>query len=152
MMILFVKQARGQYKKNISDSLRWIDDDEVPRLSLAWSQDVSKNSIYVHLSPSLTASMSWETNSNDTPPSGRSTPPGTPATETWTPSTMDGGDDDYQRSTLASTNHSPHGNTNLLDSAALHHWYAYDNPNPDVPSQSTPERIGSITRRLRLSK
>jgi len=149
MMILFVKQARGQYKKNISDSLRWIDDDDVPRLSLAWSQDKSKNSKYVHLSSSLTASMSWETNSSDATPSRRSTPPGTPATETWTPSTTDGDGDDNQWSTPASTS-GPYRNINL-DSLALHHWSANDNGNPEVPSQSTPDRIGSVARRLHLS-
>jgi len=149
LMILFVKQAHGQYRKNISDSLRWIDDNDVPHLSLSWSQDVSKNSEYVHLSSSLTASMSWETTSSDVPPSGQSTPFGTPATETWTPSDMDD-DDDYnyesdQSPTLPSTS-GPCRNTSL-GSAALQRSA---NDNPEVPSQSTTERIGSVARRLRF--
>ncbi|KAL3936622.1 MAG: hypothetical protein SGBAC_008099 [Bacillariaceae sp.] len=140
LMIIFVMQARKQYKKNISDSLRWIDDNDVPRLSLAWSHDMSKNSKYAHLSSSLTASMSWDTSDSDAAPSsGRlSPPPGTPATEAWTPSMDEDDDDSYQSSTPQSTNGLYRNSS--LGSEALQ-W----------PGQSTPERIGSAARRLRFN-
>lgn len=142
LMTIFVLQARKQYKKNISDSLRWIDESDVPHLSLAWSQDMSKNSKYAHLSASLTASMSWDTvNSDAARSSGRSTPPGTPATEAWTPEEEE---ESHQSSEFVGTD-GPYRNTSL-GSEALQ-W----SPMDDTPrDQSTPVRIGSVARRLRF--
>ncbi|CAJ1937638.1 unnamed protein product [Cylindrotheca closterium] len=167
LMIIFVMQARKQYKKNISDSLRWIDDNDVPRLSLAWSQDMSKNSKYAHLSSSLTASMSWDTNTttdSDVPPSssssGRFTPtPGTPATEAWTPASMDHDDDSsYQSSIPQGTNDNGllYRETSLgseaLQWSANHHGRPHQTmATAQGESSSTPERIGSIARRLRFN-
>lgn len=84
LLLAFFFQAAAQYKKNIAESLRFVDDDDVPRLSLAWSGDKSKNSRYSH----LTASMSLDQLSSDelrtppaTPVTTASTPPGTPGKE-----------------------------------------------------------------------
>ena len=46
LLAAFGFQAASQYKKNIHDALRFVDDDDVPSLSLAWSSDRSKNSRY----------------------------------------------------------------------------------------------------------
>jgi hypothetical protein len=46
LLAAFGFQAASQYKKNILDALRFVDDDDVPSLSLAWSSDRSKNSRY----------------------------------------------------------------------------------------------------------
>lgn len=65
LVVTFVLQAKAQYVKNVKDGLRWIDDGDVPHLSLAWSSDQSRNLKYSHLSMGLTASMSWDTNDTD---------------------------------------------------------------------------------------
>eukprot|EP00980_Cylindrotheca_fusiformis_P001033 scaffold279_cov90-Cylindrotheca_fusiformis.AAC.3 len=114
LMISFILQARAQYKKNIVESLRWIDDEDVPRLSLAWSTDMSKNSKYSHLllsgSSSLTASTSWDTLDTSTDGGGGSgsggsstlrssqfTTPSTPMTQQTEMMSQDDDDDDYYR-------------------------------------------------------
>jgi hypothetical protein len=74
LVLSFILQASGQYKKNIAESLRWIDDDDMPHLSLAWSQDKSKNIKYSHLSPPLTGSSSWETAATEYTGSALETP------------------------------------------------------------------------------
>jgi hypothetical protein len=142
LMIIFVLQARKQYKKNISDSLRWIDESDVPHLSLAWSRDMSKNSKYAHLSSSLTASMSWDTttDSDAARSSGRATPPGTPATQA-----MEDDEESYQSSPVTPTTNGPYRDTSL-GSEALQ-WA--DGPHHDS-NQSTPDRIASAVRRLRF--
>jgi hypothetical protein len=89
LLFAFVFQASSQYRKNITESLRWIDADDVPRLSLAWSRDKGKNSRYSH----LTASLSMEQFSDDD--LGPPPPPGTPCTQASTPpGTPRSGDDD----------------------------------------------------------
>jgi hypothetical protein len=49
LSISFFFEARTQYKKNIDDCMKNVDERDVPRLSLAWSRDKSKNSQYSHL-------------------------------------------------------------------------------------------------------
>ena len=46
LLAAFGFQAASQYRKNINDALRFVDEDDVPSLSLAWSSDRSKNSRY----------------------------------------------------------------------------------------------------------
>jgi len=53
LLLTFVFQAAAQYKKNINESLRFVDDCDLPMMSLAWSQDKNKNSRYSHLTLSL---------------------------------------------------------------------------------------------------
>jgi hypothetical protein len=53
LLVTFYLQASGQYKKNFVNATKYVDDKDVPVLSLAWSQDKSKNSRYSHLSESL---------------------------------------------------------------------------------------------------
>mmetsp|Transcript_4361 Transcript_4361/g.10224 ORF Transcript_4361/g.10224 Transcript_4361/m.10224 type:complete len:2166 (-) Transcript_4361:131-6628(-) len=156
LMVIFVMQARKQYKKNINDSLRWIDDNDVPHLSLAWSQDMSKNSKYAHLSSSLTGSLSWDTADNsDAAPSssGRLTPPGTPATEAWTPSMDDNNSSDEEDTPPPQMTNGPYRNTSL-GSEALQ-WSspaAVDAEDAQMASgRSTPERLGKAARRLRFN-
>jgi len=153
LMIIFVLQARKQYKKNISDSLRWIDDSDVPHLSLAWSQDMSKNSKYAHLSSSLTASMSWDTatDSDAARSSGRRTPPGTPATEAWTPTMEEEEEEESYQPPLPAGTNGLHRNTSM-GSSALQLPAVEDDPRASSSGQksSTPERIASAARRLRF--
>merc|ERR1712013_135463 len=59
LLVTFIIQAYSQYKKNISESLRWIDNNDIPHLSLAWSHDKTKNTKYYRTS-SVTASASWD--------------------------------------------------------------------------------------------
>jgi hypothetical protein len=54
LSISFYVETRAQYKKNIQDCIKDIDESDVPRFSLVWSSDVSKNSLYSHLTESST--------------------------------------------------------------------------------------------------
>jgi hypothetical protein len=140
LMISFVFQAKAQYKKNISESLRWIDDDDVPRLSLAWSEDMSKNSKYSHLSSSLTASMSWDTTDTD----GTTTPtrppsPGTPVTHQ-----MMSEDEDVDETP------SPPLTDGLYRNTSLGHTALEWSPIQENGTPSTPERLGGVARRLQF--
>jgi hypothetical protein len=84
LLLAFVFQAAAQYKKNIADSLRFVDDDDVPRLSLAWSRDKSKNSRYSHLSGSICMdqlSNEFLPSTPSTPNTSASTLPSTPRSE-----------------------------------------------------------------------
>eukprot|EP00536_Pseudo-nitzschia_multiseries_P010192 jgi/Psemu1/325951/estExt_fgenesh1_pg.C_3040009 len=56
LLIAFYLQAHEQYKKNMINAMENVDDQDVPTLSLAWSQDKSKNSRYSHLTESLSLS------------------------------------------------------------------------------------------------
>ena len=56
LVAVFYIQASGQYKKNFVQATKYVDDKDVPALSLAWSQDKSKNSRYSHLTESLALS------------------------------------------------------------------------------------------------
>jgi hypothetical protein len=81
LLLAFVFQATAQYRKNIGESLRWIDVKDVPRLSLAWSRDKSKNSRYSHLLLSSTFSLDEDSDEPPTPGTPNTmatTPPGTP--------------------------------------------------------------------------
>jgi len=40
LIITFILQALAQKKKNIIEGFRWIDDGDVPHLSMAWSKDI----------------------------------------------------------------------------------------------------------------
>jgi len=53
LLAVFFLQAFGQYKKNLLHASKYVDDKDVPALSLAWSQDKSKNKLYSHLTESL---------------------------------------------------------------------------------------------------
>jgi len=44
LLVTFFFQALSQYKKNIKDSLRYVDAGDLPILSMAWSYNSSKNS------------------------------------------------------------------------------------------------------------
>eukprot|EP00934_Nitzschia_sp_Nitz4_P006383 Nitzschia sp. Nitz4//scaffold103_size77763//45581//52259//NITZ4_005447-RA/size77763-processed-gene-0.92-mRNA-1//-1//CDS//3329532334//6373//frame0 len=79
LSVVFVFQAAAQYRKNIADCLRWVDDDDVPRFSLAWSSDKSKNSRYSHLSSRF--SQTEQLYEPDTPITAAVTPPGSPDRE-----------------------------------------------------------------------
>lgn len=137
LMVSFVLQAKAQYRKNIDESLRWIDDEDVPRLSLAWSQDMSKNSKYSHLTSSLTGSSSFDTADTE----GSSTPlrppsPHTPATHQMM--SQDESDDE--------TPEGPYRITSL-DQSALE----WQQPSRIIQeNNSTPERLGGIARRLQF--
>ena len=56
LLVTFYLQVSGQYKKNFEQATEHVDDRDVPRLSLAWSQDKSKNTRYSHLTESLSLS------------------------------------------------------------------------------------------------
>jgi len=56
LLVAFYLQAYGQYKKNLKYASEYIDDKDVPTLSLAWSEDKSKNTRYSHLTDSLSLS------------------------------------------------------------------------------------------------
>jgi len=56
LFAVFFLQACGQYKKNLIHASTYVDDKDVPTLSLAWSQDKSKNKRYSHLTESLSFS------------------------------------------------------------------------------------------------
>ena len=62
LVIVFIFQIKAQYKNNISNALRWIDDKDVPRLSLAWSKNKGQNSRYSHL---LNSSGTWDESSSE---------------------------------------------------------------------------------------
>eukprot|EP00581_Thalassiosira_minuscula_P016860 CAMPEP_0183731896 /NCGR_PEP_ID=MMETSP0737-20130205/36773_1 /TAXON_ID=385413 /ORGANISM="Thalassiosira miniscula, Strain CCMP1093" /LENGTH=2078 /DNA_ID=CAMNT_0025964745 /DNA_START=63 /DNA_END=6299 /DNA_ORIENTATION=- len=66
LLTSFLLQAYSQYKKNISESLEWIDNDDIPRLSLAWSEDKSKKLTYSYIT---STHMSWDSikDSTETP-------------------------------------------------------------------------------------
>ena len=53
LLAVFSLQAYLQYRKNLTHTSKYIDDKDVPTLSLAWSQDKSKNKQYAHLTESL---------------------------------------------------------------------------------------------------
>jgi hypothetical protein len=53
LSIAFYFETRAQYKRNIQDCMKDIDERDVPRFSLIWSSDMSKNSLYSHLTESL---------------------------------------------------------------------------------------------------
>jgi len=53
LLVTFYLQVSGQYKTNLERATKYVDDKDVPRLSLAWSEDKSKNSRYSHLTESL---------------------------------------------------------------------------------------------------
>lgn len=80
LVAAFAFQASAQYKKNIADALRFVDEDDVPTLSLAWSADRSKNSPYSQ----TTVAMSIDDSSHEmrsvtlSPSSAATTPPATP--------------------------------------------------------------------------
>jgi len=57
LLAVFYLQARGQYKQNHLHASKYVDDKDVPTLSLAWSQDKSKNTRYSHLTGSLSFSV-----------------------------------------------------------------------------------------------
>lgn len=52
LSISFSFQALAQYKKNIADCMKNVDDRDVPSLSLAWSEDKGKDSRCSHLTES----------------------------------------------------------------------------------------------------
>lgn len=56
LLVTFYLQARGQYKNNLTKASEYVDDKDVPTLSLAWSRDKSKNRRYSHLTESLSLS------------------------------------------------------------------------------------------------
>jgi hypothetical protein len=56
LLAVFYFQASGQYKRNILHALQYVDEKDVPTLSLAWSQDKSKNKRYSHLTSTLSFS------------------------------------------------------------------------------------------------
>jgi len=58
LLAVFSLQACGQYKKNLVHASKYVDDKDVPTLSLAWSQDKSKNKKYSHLTESLSFTVS----------------------------------------------------------------------------------------------
>ncbi|KAL3918626.1 MAG: hypothetical protein SGILL_004146 [Bacillariaceae sp.] len=57
LLISFFFEARAQYKKNIENCMKYVDKSDVPRLSLAWSQDPRKNKRYSHMTESLCLSI-----------------------------------------------------------------------------------------------
>jgi hypothetical protein len=69
LLIAFYFEASSQYKKNITDCMKYVDDQDVPRLSLAWSRDKSKNSRYSHLTDSLSLDFTESVRDLSTPPS-----------------------------------------------------------------------------------
>jgi hypothetical protein len=56
LLAVFFLQAYLQYRKNLIHASKYVDDKDVPTLSLAWSQDKSKNTRYAHLTKSLSLS------------------------------------------------------------------------------------------------
>jgi hypothetical protein len=80
LLATFLFQVSAQYKKNIADALRFVDDDDVPSLSLAWSSDRSKNSRYSHMTISISMDEFLDEIRSPplTPSTATSTPPGTP--------------------------------------------------------------------------
>jgi len=56
LLAVFFLQAWSQYKKNLVHASKYIDDKDIPTLSLAWSQNKSKNTRYSHLIPTLSLS------------------------------------------------------------------------------------------------
>jgi hypothetical protein len=72
LLVTFYFEASGQYKKNIADCMKYVDDHDVPRLSLAWSQDKNKNSRYSHLTNSLSLDFTESVRDLSTPPSSPS--------------------------------------------------------------------------------
>jgi hypothetical protein len=68
LSISFYFETRAQYKKNIQDCMKGIDERDVPRFSLAWSSDMSKNSRYSHLTESLSNCNSESFRGLSTPP------------------------------------------------------------------------------------
>lgn len=81
LILAFAFQATAQYRENVTESLRWIDGDDVPRLSLAWSSDKSKNKRYLHLIESLSFDQQYlegDIHQPETPSTRATTPPGTP--------------------------------------------------------------------------
>lgn len=57
LLAVFYLQARWQYKNNQSYVSKYVDIEDIPTLSLAWSQDKSKNKRYSHLTESLSLSV-----------------------------------------------------------------------------------------------
>lgn len=55
LLAVFFLQVSGQYKRNIAYASKYVDDEDIPTLSLAWSQDESKNRRYSYLSESFSA-------------------------------------------------------------------------------------------------
>ena len=72
LLIAFYFEASSQYKKNITDCMKYVDDQDVPRLSLAWSRDKSKNSRYSHLTDSLSLDFTESVRDLSTPPTSPS--------------------------------------------------------------------------------
>ena len=56
LLAVFFLQACRQYKNNLTHASKYVHDKDVPTLSLAWSQDKSKNKRYSHLTESLSLS------------------------------------------------------------------------------------------------
>jgi len=56
LLVVFFLQAWGQYKKNLIHASKYIDERDIPALSLAWSRDKAKNTRYSHLAQTLSLS------------------------------------------------------------------------------------------------
>jgi hypothetical protein len=57
LLVSFFFEARSQHKKNIENCMKYVDDDDVPQLSLAWSEDPDQNKRYSHLHNSLSLTI-----------------------------------------------------------------------------------------------
>jgi len=53
LLVVFFLQAWGQYKNNLKHASKYVDDRDIPVLSLAWSRDKAKNTRYSHLTQTL---------------------------------------------------------------------------------------------------
>mmetsp|Transcript_16078 Transcript_16078/g.37271 ORF Transcript_16078/g.37271 Transcript_16078/m.37271 type:complete len:2258 (+) Transcript_16078:270-7043(+) len=62
LLVVFFLQAWGQYKKNLLHALNYVDDEDIPTLSLAWSEDKSKNTRYSHLTETLSLGLDGSDN------------------------------------------------------------------------------------------
>ncbi len=102
LLLTFFFQAAAQCKKNIADSLRFVDDCDLPMMSIAWSPDKNKNSRYSHLSFSLsTDELSDDLQQRplpSTPCTTSTTPPGTPKVQEF-----DNNDCDRNQQRLSAT-------------------------------------------------
>ena len=56
LLVAFYLQVSSQYKKNLEQATKYVDDKDIPRLSLAWSEDKTKNTRYSHLTETLSFS------------------------------------------------------------------------------------------------
>lgn len=100
LLAVFYLQACWQYKNNQSYASKYVDDEDIPTLSLAWSQDKSKNTRYSHLTESL--SLSWLDSDAMSSMRGSSLVPN-PSDLSFSPSRID------SRSRSSSTTSSPTG-------------------------------------------